>query len=186
MRAGDYRDRTLADMTIECVEMWGSPEWEGTFHQYVLPFFFKTWQRQECLGSQLNQYPFHPTYRSGCISCSAEPEGTFKPYEEIAITLHGSRIGAVDISGTILYTAIRVQSPPSTHFNGVFNPRGGWVEAGRAMEVAIKRVGRMGGVIKTGWEVEGFVEEAGEIKGVRSKTGEVVEGDLVVVSVVRV
>ena len=68
--------------------------------------------------------------------------------------------------------------------HGYSNPIGGWAEAGRAVEVGIKRIRLMGGVVRAGCEVIGLKKRAGgrEVEAVILKGGEEVRADVVVVS----
>ena len=67
---------------------------------------------------------------------------------------------------------------------GYLNTTGGWAESGRALEVAIRMVRQLGGIVRGGFEVQGFVRDATgrRVKGVKVKGEEDVMGDLVVVS----
>lgn len=65
---------------------------------------------------------------------------------------------------------------------GYINPIGGWGEAGRAVEVGLKRAKKLGAVVRAGAEVTGLIKDGKNVKGVELKSGEKVFGDLVVVS----
>lgn len=69
---------------------------------------------------------------------------------------------------------------------GYWNPQGGWVEAERAVVVAMKRVLQLGGRIDSGMEVKGLVvgEERGKrkVRGLRLKSEEILEADIVVIA----
>jgi sarcosine oxidase/L-pipecolate oxidase len=65
---------------------------------------------------------------------------------------------------------------------GYSNPIGGWAEASRAVEVGLKRIRQMGGLIRGGAEVVGFVKDGRKVRGVVLDGGEEIEADLVVVS----
>lgn len=65
---------------------------------------------------------------------------------------------------------------------GYANPTGGWGESGRALEIGIKRVRQLGGEVRAGAEVTGIKKEGKKVKGVKLRSGEEVEGDLIVVS----
>ena len=88
-------------------------------------------------------------------------------------------------------TAIKACFPSETSTGsfggrqGYSNPVGGWAEAGRAVEVGIKRIRQMGGKVRAGCEVVGLVKGQGgrRVEAVVLKSGEEVEADLVVVRV---
>lgn len=67
---------------------------------------------------------------------------------------------------------------------GYLNPTGGWAESGRSLEVAIRMVRQLGGVVRSGFEVVGLVKEGKNVKGVKVRGEEDVMGDLVVVSLI--
>lgn len=66
---------------------------------------------------------------------------------------------------------------------GYFNPVGGWVEAARAVEVAMKMVRQLGGKIEGGKGVKDLLVKDGKCSGVILSNDEVMDGyDLVVVA----
>lgn len=62
------------------------------------------------------------------------------------------------------------------------NIASGWAEAGRALEVGIKRIKKMGAVVRSGSEVTGLLESGEVITGVKLASGEIIDADLVVVA----
>lgn len=68
------------------------------------------------------------------------------------------------------------------------NPQSGWAEAGRAVEVGLRRITHeYGGVVRPGCEVRALVEEEGKegkkiVKGVELCSGEKVLGDIVIIA----
>lgn len=76
-----------------------------------------------------------------------------------------------------------IPSGPMTGREGYANPVGGWAEAARATEVGLKRVQKLGGSVRGGCEVVGLQKNGRKVEGVALKSGEVVRGDLVLVSV---
>lgn len=67
--------------------------------------------------------------------------------------------------------------------SGYYNPVGGWVEAARAVEVAMKKVRQLGCVIEGGKTVKELLIEDGKCRGVILESGERMGGyDLVVVA----
>jgi sarcosine oxidase/L-pipecolate oxidase len=69
---------------------------------------------------------------------------------------------------------------------GYLNPHSGWAEAERALTIGLRRVCEYGGVIRTGCEVRGLVEEENGgkmvVKGVELTDGERAMGDLVIIA----
>lgn len=70
---------------------------------------------------------------------------------------------------------------------GYKNPVAGWAEAGRAVEVGLRRFEKEGGRVRGGSEVVGLVQSEGsdgksKVTGVKLATGEVIEADLVVLA----
>jgi sarcosine oxidase/L-pipecolate oxidase len=65
---------------------------------------------------------------------------------------------------------------------GYHNSTGGWGEAQRAIEVGLKRVRALGGVIRAGAEAVAFQQTGKRVTGVVLKSGEVVPADLVLVA----
>lgn len=64
---------------------------------------------------------------------------------------------------------------------GYLNTTGGWAESGRSLEVAIRMVRRLGGVVRGGFAVEGLISDGKQVKGVKIKGEDDILGDLVVV-----
>lgn len=70
---------------------------------------------------------------------------------------------------------------------GYRNPHGGWAEAGRATDVGLQRVAKMGGKVLPSQEAVALIKEktaTGEVtvKGVKTKAGDTFEADIVVVA----
>lgn len=65
---------------------------------------------------------------------------------------------------------------------GYLNPVSGWAEAGRAVEVGIERIKKMGGDVRAGCEVVGLVERRGAVRGVKLADGQTLPAELVVVA----
>lgn len=80
------------------------------------------------------------------------------------------------------------QLTPFTIFLSQFNPVGGWAEAERAVSVGMQMVLEQGGHIGAGMEIDGIViskepSASGKkvAKGVKLKSGQVLEADLVII-----
>jgi len=65
---------------------------------------------------------------------------------------------------------------------GYANPVGGWAEAARATKVGLGLVVKEGGVVRGGCEVAGLEKEGRRVQGVVLKSGEVVRGEIILVS----
>lgn len=75
-----------------------------------------------------------------------------------------------------------IPTGPLNGREGYANPIGGWAEAGRATKVGLKRVEKLGGRVRGGCEVVGLQKRGKKVEGVTLKGGEVVKGDIVIVS----
>ncbi|KAK8864583.1 hypothetical protein IAR55_001833 [Kwoniella newhampshirensis] len=156
VRSADYADPALAGLALDAVSHWKKPEWEGTYHE------------------------------SGVLALSADDQPEGLAFVESAYK-NCLDLG-LDAQLIPNVTAIKSLPPlqvPTGSFGGrrgYFNPIGGWAEAGRAVEVGLKRVRQMGGTIRAGAEVTGLIKDGKKVLGVALKNGEELRGDLVVVA----
>jgi hypothetical protein len=114
------------------------------------------------------------------------------PYGHKFVTAAYANLQAYGINATLTPTpeSLKALVPPNIETGplkgreGYSNPVGGWAEAARATEVGLKRVEKLGGKVRGGCEVVGLEKADGgkKIEGVVLKSGEIVRGDLVLVS----
>ncbi|WVR06914.1 hypothetical protein IAU60_003950 [Kwoniella sp. DSM 27419] len=156
IRSADYADPHLASLALEAVHEWRKPEWEGTYHE------------------------------SGVFALSSSTVAGGQSFVESAsrnCKSLGLDITLVD--GPQKIKSMYKSEVPTGSFGsrqGYYNPVGGWAEAGRAVEVGLRRIRQMGGTVRAGAEVTGLIKEDRKIKGVVLASGEVVNGDLIVVA----
>lgn len=75
-----------------------------------------------------------------------------------------------------------IQTGPFENRSGYMNHIGGWAESGRAIEVGLARVAKLGAKIRAGAEVVSFQKEGKKVTGVVLKSGEKIPAELVVVA----
>lgn len=133
------------------------------------------------------------TYRSGvmCLSAPTSAEGHHfveQAYHNcVASKLPCARLNnEADIKRAF---AERLDAPAGGYEGkkGYLNTTGGWAESGRSLEVAIRMVRQLGGVVRGGYEVQGLIKDKSgkKVLGVKVKGEEDVLGDLVVVSTIQ-
>ncbi|WWC89147.1 uncharacterized protein L201_004065 [Kwoniella dendrophila CBS 6074] len=156
IRSSDYADPNLASLALEAVDFWRKPEWENTYHE------------------------------SGVMVLSAAGEKAGQEFvskaEENSKNL-GIAIESLKTTEQVKRTFDR--RIPTGNFGGregYLNPIGGWAESGRALEVGLKRVRKLGGEIRPGAEVNALVKNGKKVKGVQLKSGEQILGDLVLIA----
>ncbi|KAJ9121575.1 hypothetical protein QFC22_002194 [Naganishia vaughanmartiniae] len=187
IRSGDYADPTIAALNVDAVNEWRKPEWEGTYHESGVVM------TAEC-GSAGNAY-VESSYKNVCDN--GIPAMHCKTSAEIRKAWPAKFRGedAVSTLTNAVSTVTHLASPSTTRRLGQFhnrtaylNPHSGWAEAGRAVEVGLRRIANeYGGVIRAGCEVVGLVEERGGdgksvVQGVQLASGEQVLGDIVIVA----
>ncbi len=126
--------------------------------------------------------------RSGVIALSAE--NSHEGHRFVSSAYRNCKSLGIDAVVVPDSSTIKAQFPaitPTGSFGtrqGYSNPIGGWAEAGRAVEVGIKRVRQMGGTVRSGCEVVGLAKggEGRKVEAVVLKSGEEVKADVVVVS----
>ncbi|OCF61004.1 sarcosine oxidase [Kwoniella mangroviensis CBS 10435] len=157
VRTADYADASYAELGLDAVEnFWRKPEWEGTYHE------------------------------SGVIALAAETEKEGLEFVSSAY----QNCKNLGINVTLLNNSKDIKSKFDPEIRtgdfggrqGYLNPIGGWAEAGRALEVGLKRVRQLGGHVRSGAEVTGLIKDGRNVKGVTLKSGEDVRGDLVVIA----
>lgn len=173
IRAGDYADSDLARLAVDAVDIWRRPEWEGTYHESVSPRG----------SSSTNAHGF----RSGVIALSAKDNA--EGHRFVSSAYRNCRSFNIDAMIVPDASTIKTRFPTTTPTGsfgtrqGYSNPIGGWAEAGRAVEVGIKRARQMGATVRAGCEVVGLVRGEGgrKVEAVVLKSGEEVKADVVVV-----
>lgn len=128
-------------------------------------------------------------YRSGvmCLSAPTSAEGHhFVEQAYINCTASNLPCARLNNEADIARAfAERLDAPAGGYDGkkGYLNTTGGWAESGRSLEVAIRMVRRLGGVVRGGFAVEGLIRDAGgkKVKGVKVRGEDDVMGDLVVV-----
>ncbi|ODO06225.1 sarcosine oxidase [Cryptococcus wingfieldii CBS 7118] len=156
IRASDYEDRAYARFALDAIDFWRKPEWEGCYHE------------------------------AGLVALSSPEEKEGMQFVDAAYkNSHdfGVDVQLVKDQASIKTTVDKDNRIPTGDFGnrqGYYNPIGGWAEASRAVEVGLKRVQKLGGVVRANADVVGLVTEGKEVKGVELKSGEKVLADLTV------
>ncbi|KAL1411679.1 hypothetical protein Q8F55_002644 [Vanrija albida] len=153
---GDYADPILAKLSVEAIEWWRKPEWEGVYHESGIV----------CLSS---------------VKGTKGNDFVEKAYENCVDLGLGATLlrSPTDVRGVFppgLKTGLFGGG------KGYHNCVGGWGESGRSVEVGLKRVARLGGKIRAGAEVVSLKKSGRKVDGVVLASGEVVSGDLVVLA----
>ncbi|BEJ16306.1 hypothetical protein CspHIS471_0509110 [Cutaneotrichosporon sp. HIS471] len=157
IRAGDYADPELSALSVEAVEMWKRPEWEGCYHESGVM----------CLsGSDPRGTKYVQESYKNCNALNLEPRAKNSSAEIKGVFPPGLATGAF---------------PDRV---GYHNVTGGWAESGRSIEIGLRRVQELGGKILAGAEVMSFqkANDGKTVTGVVLKDGRVIPADLVVVA----
>ena len=126
--------------------------------------------------------------RSGVIALSAED--SIEGHRFVSSAYKNCKELGIQVKITPNSESIKTQfaaGTPTGSFGtrqGYSNPIGGWAEAGRAVDVGIKRIRQMGGMVRAGCEVVGLVRgnDPRRVEAVVLMSGEEVKADVVVVS----
>lgn len=155
VRAGDYADPHLAKLSVDAVEHWRQPEWQGCYHESGVV----------CLsGDDPAGRAFVDASYANCKAMGLEPNYVRTPTEIKACWPKGLETGA--FAGRA----------------GYHNTVGGWGEAARSIEIGLQRVKDMGGKVRGGAEVVAINRTGRKVTGVTLKSGEQIPADLVVVA----
>ncbi|WWD17111.1 hypothetical protein CI109_101548 [Kwoniella shandongensis] len=157
IRSADYADPALAGLALNAVEHWRLPEWEGTYHESGV---FAISASDQAEGLSFVESAYKNCLDLGLAAEIIPDSKTLESHAKFAGLKTGGFGGR----------------------KGYYNPIGGWAEAGRAVEVGLKRVRQLGGEVRGGAEVVGLIKDGKKVQGVRLKSGEEVKGDLVVVA----
>nr|ODO01206.1 sarcosine oxidase [Cryptococcus depauperatus CBS 7855] len=158
LRLSDYIDPLYSALALDARTFWRKPEWEGTYHE------------------------------SGIVALSTKEDGGGMKF--ITNAYDNCLNLGLNVKRLPDAAAIRSALDPSSSLplgdfggrQGYANAIGGWAEAGRALEVGLKRVKKLGGVIRAGAEAIALIKDGNDVKGVETKSGERFLGDLVVVA----
>lgn len=193
-----------AKLAREAIEAWKQPTWEGCYHECVLicPLLCRL-TVFSCLFLGFFLARSRTTTRCGVINVGTDElvDGLREndrrlgaPIEDLpdARAVRTKLLSSLRPSPSSTITQTHAADSDSnaqcigsfTNYRGYFNPKGGWVEAARAVEVLLLRVREMGGRVIGNQEVTGLAkDENGWTMGVTCRDGKRFDGDRVILTI---
>ncbi|CED83657.1 FAD-dependent oxidoreductase [Phaffia rhodozyma] len=156
IRAGDYADMEFSRLSVEAIDEWKKPEWEGCYHETGVVVLCPSHNKDHFI------------------------EQSYKNLLELSIPAKDLK----DSSAIVNHFPSHLHPYLSSFEDrtGYHNPCGGWAEAARAVEVGHKMVKNLGGRIDGGKELKELILEGKTCKGVRLVGGEEILADQVIVA----